>query len=145
MDSGEEEDMVAVRASLPSPALEITKDVVDDQLGLFVNVPDVRGRSLSWPFCRDVFHRVIRITVHRGSLQGRCQTVSSITAEILSQPACGLPLKETGRRPGNGGTWRPSLHPPEPRGPGQICTWRKWAPTGCLKARELVLQGTRPL
>ena len=38
MDSGE------VRASLPSPALEIRKDVVDDQLGIFVNVPDVRGK-----------------------------------------------------------------------------------------------------
>jgi hypothetical protein len=84
----------------------------------------VRGHIFELFLFRDVL--LIIKTGFLGILWERCCTVTTITAErVLSQPACGLPLKKRVRQQryqlqGHDESRRTDLHPQAARGLEQI-------------------------
>lgn len=81
MGSGGKEVRGAGSASLLFPALEIIQDVADDViLGVFVNVPGLRGQTFQLVLFGVILLFIIK-TGHLGILRERCQTVTTITVE----------------------------------------------------------------
>lgn len=99
MGRGGKEVKEARSTSLLFPALEIIQDVADDIiLGIFINVPDMRGQTFKLVLFGVILLFIVK-TGHLGTLQERCRTVTTITVDrVLSQPDCGLPLKKRVRQ-----------------------------------------------